>query len=142
MLQRICDRCLKPIVYETDADDYLWIGRQIRSSRGGISGAKKYDLCPDCMRRIKRSLEPKTEEELEAEDLSERREFTLNFFNEDGLAMPMVITWSKADMDLLINSICSYINTQLIDRFHTADSVTFKEVYRYFVIEEKNDDKD
>ena len=141
MLQRICDRCLTPIAYKANTEDYVWVGQ--RNQDGDILHATKYDLCPDCVRKFKILLRTKTEEELEAEDLSELHEFTLNFFNENGIAMPMVVTWSKADMNLLINSICSYINNQLIDRFHTSEGVTFKEVYRYFVIEETNtDDKD
>lgn len=138
MLQRICDRCLTPIVYKANAEDYVWIGQ--RSQDDDISHVKKYDLCPDCVGKFKRLLRTKTKEEIEAEDLSELHEFTLNFFDEDGIAIPMVITWSKSDMNLLINSICSYINNQLIDRFHTGEGVTFKEVYRYFVIEENSNE--
>lgn len=139
MLQRVCDRCLTPIAYKANTEDYVWIGQ--RSQDNDILNVKKYDLCPDCVGKFKRLLWTKTKEELEAEDLRELHEFTLNFFGENGIALPMVITWSKADMNLLINSICSYINNELIDRFHTGEGVTFKEVYRYFVIKETNIDE-
>ena len=60
MLQRICDRCLTPIVYKANTEDYIWVGQ--RGQNDDISHVTKYDLCPDCVRKFKKLLGTNTDD--------------------------------------------------------------------------------
>lgn len=51
MLQRICDRCLTPIAYKANTEDYVWVGQ--RGQNDDILHTKKYDLCPACVKKFK-----------------------------------------------------------------------------------------